>query len=146
MAAFLISAALILPSLSSCKKDSPKSKTAFLTKANWKIVKSESRAGTGAWVDHTSSVPCEIDDYVVFRTNGTYESNEGATKCSPGDPQIIETGTWAFMTNETQLATTPSGSTALVIDINQLDENTLVVVLSFSNGGVTYYDRTTFGH
>jgi hypothetical protein len=46
--------------------------------------------------------PCEKDNFFVFKKDGTLETNQGASKCSPSDPQI-ETGTWSFSNNETEI-------------------------------------------
>ena len=42
------------------------------------------------------NTPCYTDDNWVFRRNGTYQKNEGASKCNIGDPYVYETGNWAF--------------------------------------------------
>ncbi|MBK8609696.1 MAG: lipocalin family protein [Chitinophagaceae bacterium] len=138
----------LLMTFSACKKsDDTKSRTEYLIQGNWKEIKYEQRVGTGAWVDLTGTpAACEADNYVKFSSNGTYESNEGATKCNPGDPQIIDTGTWSFLTNETQISITSTGSTPDVGDINQLDDNTFVITTSYVFGITTYYDRYTFSH
>lgn len=140
--------AILLFGFVSCKKNDPeKSRTELLTQAGWKIVKDETRTGaSGPWVDITSSyAACEKDDVLAFRTNLSFEFNEGATKCSPSDPQIITTGTWVFTTNETKINATSGGSTD-AIDVNQLDEGTLILFSSDVSGGITYYSRSTYGH
>jgi hypothetical protein len=135
----------------SCKKSSssPKSKSEYLTQATWKFVKSEYRVGTtGAWTDDTNTYgACEKDNLYIFRTNATYEANEGATKCFAADPQIIESGTWSFGANETQVLTRPTGSSSAdIVNIEQLDDNTFISTASSGGGGITYYYRLTFGH
>src|SRR3982751_5009506 len=88
-----IATVIIVFSLAACKKNSSsdpivQSNTDLLTRAPWKMVKAESKTGSGPWVDNTGLyAPCEKDDNFVFRINGTYELNEGPTKCSAGDPQ-----------------------------------------------------------
>ena len=88
--------------ISSCKKDDePKiSKTELLagtTSKSWIQI-----AGKENGSDEFSSLPtCYKDDILVFRTDKSYEWNEGATKCDPGDPQVYITGNWAFKSDET---------------------------------------------
>jgi Lipocalin-like domain len=149
-AALFLFSFVILSGIGACKKDSAadKSRTELITQAAWKLVKSESKTGTGAWVDGTGLfLACEKDDNFVFRTNASYEINEGLTKCAPTDPQIYETGTWAFQTNETEVRLTSTGSSSSDISvIEQLTETTLVITQTYVSGGTTYYDRTTLGH
>jgi hypothetical protein len=147
---FLFSFA-ILSGIGGCKKDdtaAAKTKTELITQAAWKLVKAESKTGAAAWVDYTSTfAACEKDDNFVFRTNASYEINEGLTKCAPTDPQIYETGTWAFQTNETEVRLTSTGSSSSDVSaIEQLTETTLIITNTYVSGGTTYYDRTTLGH
>lgn len=139
----------LIMTLPACKKstDDVKSKTVYLTQGNWKEIKYETKTDNGPWVDQTGTpLACVADNYIKFLTSGTYEANEGLVKCNPGDPQILDAGTWSFLTNETQLSTTSTGSTPDIVDINQLDDNTLIVTYSYVFGTSTYYDRTTFSH
>ncbi|HAN38534.1 MAG TPA: hypothetical protein DCQ29_06485, partial [Chitinophagaceae bacterium] len=79
--------------LNGCKKDDEKSKTQLLTEKPWFVSKAEEKAGTANWVDDFPNyAACEKDDATLFKSNGQYENNEGATKCSAADPQIISTG------------------------------------------------------
>jgi len=137
-------AALVL-SIGACKKDAAKSKTELLTQSNWKIVKEESKSGSGAWVDNTATLACEKDNQVVFSTTLALELNEGATKCNPTDPQILTTGTWSFLTNETQLQLLLFGST-ITYSLDQLDDNTMVLSRSETIGGIIETERNTLGH
>lgn len=47
--------------------------------------------------------PCSRDDNMVFRTDKTYEGNEGGSKCNAKDKQVYETGAWEFNTAETEV-------------------------------------------
>jgi hypothetical protein len=136
--------------IGACKKDAApaaKSKTELLTQSNWKIVKEEYKTGAGAWIDNTSNLACEKDNNIVFRTTATFELNEGATKCNPADPQIFGTGTWSFLTSETQLQIVATGSpSSETRSLDQLDENTMVLSRSETIGGVTESERITLGH
>lgn len=44
---------------------------------------------------------CVKDDIYQFKTDGTYILDNGATKCYPDEPQIVDQGTWAFNVDET---------------------------------------------
>jgi hypothetical protein len=149
-AALFFFSALILTGMGACKKNDSvaKSKTELITLDSWKLVKSEAKTGTGAWVDQTAMFSaCEKDDNFLLRTNGSYELNEGPTKCAPADPQIYDTGTWSFQTNETELKTTSTGSSGSdIFAIEQLTETRLTITSTTVSGGTTYYDRTTMGH
>lgn len=148
----LLAAVLVVLRSSSCKKDDDptpaKTKTQLLTQANWKLVKAEIRSSpTAAWSDYTAFLSaCEKDNLTVFRANLTYENNEGATKCNPTDPQIVDSGTWAFLNNETQIQVTPAADPPETLNLELLDENTLIVNGVDNSTGSTLYTRATFGH
>jgi len=79
------------------------------------VSKTELLAGKSsrAWIITSSKIDgkeitnqtstCVRDDNMVFRTDKAYEWNEGLTKCRDKDPQVYETGTWGFSTDETEL-------------------------------------------
>jgi hypothetical protein len=145
----LLVASFFILSSSKCKKDDVVlTKSDLITKAAWKVIKLENRtAPSTTWIDLTSSVPaCEKDNQIIFRSNGTYEVNEGATKCSPTDPQITETGTWAFESNETKIRISATGGSPFTNDIELLNENNLVLIDSDTFGGVTTFTRLTLAH
>jgi hypothetical protein len=142
-------------SVISCKKDNEtapvvKPKAELLTQAAWKIVKDEEKTGNGAWIDITGSyLACEKDNQIIFRTNATYEENEGATKCSPTASQIMSAGTWKFINNETQISSLTNGlsvSNTFIENVEVLDENTLRTSYSDTTGGIIYGYRYTYGH
>ncbi len=142
-------------SILSCKKDKEvdpvvKPKTELLTQAIWKIVKTEEKTGNGNWIDYTSALlACEKDDQTIFRTNATYENNQGAIKCSATSPQIISAGTWKFINNETQISSLATGFNPIntfIETIEVLDDNTLRTSYSDTTNGVIYGYRDTYGH
>lgn len=150
----LLAFSLVVLRSSSCKKDEDdtqqtETKTQLLTKANWKLVKAEARSTpAAAWSDATSLLDaCEKDNIQVYRTNATFELNEGATKCDIADPQIVSTGTWLFLNGETQLKMTETGaSVSDTAAIEQLDNASLILSGKGDFGGTTLYTRITFGH
>jgi Lipocalin-like domain len=149
-AAVCLSAALLLSGLSSCKKSATeKSKAELLTQSAWKIVKEEEKVGNGAWVNNTLNSPaCDKDNNFIFKSNATFEFNEGAVKCNPADNQIIDTGKWSLENNNTLLRIIYTGNTIPDdISIEQLGENTLILLSSDDNGnGTVNYYRSTLSH
>ena len=123
------------------KKNDQKSKTELLTQKEWFVSKYELKTNNSPWVDEFPTWDaCNKDDKYIFKTNNTLEVNEGATKCSPTDPQIIETIAWAFTDNETRITTNGSAL------IELLDENTFIISTTETFNGITYYERITFRH
>lgn len=127
-----------------------KSKKELLTQGIWEqvIIEHKSRETAGIWLPYLLPVAvCKSDDQYVFRVNGTYERNEGATICAPADPQIIATGTWNFLIRETRIQLNMTGSSLpLIYTVEKLDENKLSLISENSSGGITYYNRITYGH
>lgn len=125
------------------------SKTTLLTSSDWGIVGVQQKAVTASvWTDNYATMkPCEKDNRVVFRANGTYETNEGATKCSASDPQILETGTWSLTTNETVLVTQATNGTQIWnATIETLTANSLIISYTQVVSGVTYQYRESYSH
>ena len=96
-----------------CKKEkddeTPQSKTDIITTGQWRIIAHTSSPGFDWNLDGTIETdlynvyePCEKDNYLIFKKDGTYEANEGATKCFSTDPQS-EAGTWQLVDNETKI-------------------------------------------
>lgn len=127
----------------SCKKNSDqKSKTELLTQKDWVMSKYELKSGGSVWIDETQYwQDFSKDDHFVFRTNNTVEQNEGATKCDASDPQIVDTGSWAFSDNETKITWFGKTST-----IDQLNETTLIITTTDNSGETTISERITFVH
>lgn len=132
-----------------CKKDNnavAKSKTQLLTEKTWKLVKLEQRINTAdPWSDITAAnyMPCELDDIFTFTSAGVFTETEGATKCSPSDPDLVDSGNWSFQSNETILRFAGGGSTEDAT-IETLDASTLK--FSFSDPSVPNYLRITMQH
>jgi hypothetical protein len=94
-------------------------KTELLTSGQWRVSALTVTPGIDLDFDgdldtdfYSFFEECDKDDYYVFRTDGTYESNQGATKCDP-DAEQSESGTWTFTDNETKFI---MDSTTLAID------------------------------
>ncbi len=96
--------------ISSCKKDDDNTstpsgggasatKTEIITAKTWKIT----AATIGGQDVFSQQDECDKDDLHIFKIDGTYIYDEGATKCDTADDQIISTSTWKFLENETKI-------------------------------------------
>jgi hypothetical protein len=96
----------------SCSKESKQSKSSLLAAGTWKIIAdsiSPGRVLTGPAVETDMFVyygTCELDNYFEFKSNGTYELNNGPKKCNPADLQKLE-GTWFLSDGDTKLSLSP---------------------------------------
>ena len=126
-----------------CKKDK-KSVTELLTENTWHITQYQYRANTtDPWDIDPITDPCELDNIFTFLTSGNYTFTEGPTKCDPTDPDLIDTGLWALLNNDTTLRLT-SGSDTIDFTIDQIDENSLMITYFDSSG--PEYIRIVFTH
>jgi len=136
---------VLLISISSCKKDE-ETTTPTPKKTNYELL-----VGKG-WVvsSATSSTPidwnddgnrstdiyaqmdaCDKDDFTTYNVNNTYITDEGATKCDPGDPQTWS-GIWLLSSDQTTL--NQDGESAIIKGIT---ETTLSLEYTYVSG-VTY--------
>ena len=146
MRTFKILAFILIASLgiTACKKDKDKkSRTELLTSAPWIIVKFEERENNGAWDNTFPGVPaCSKDDKWIFKTDKSLDLTEGNTACTGGSPnEVMESTVWQFLESETKLQIESD-----IFNIDQLDDNTLIISISESFGGVTYGTRVTMNH
>jgi hypothetical protein len=130
---------LVMLVFSSCKKeDEVKTATDYLTQGNWMI--------TAATIDPDIEMddglvtnvypyldPCQRDNLMKFNTNGTVAQDEGATKCDPDDPQIIDEGNWAFSNNNKTLTILFPDEDPLVAEVKTLNESTFVMSYEFDS-------------
>jgi hypothetical protein len=152
-------AALVILSvavIAGCKKDDNKNnavtKTQLLTSGGWKLTSdyydpSVDYDGNGTKENEVINFysPCDKDDVLTFKTNGTVVSDEGATKCDPTDPQIISTTNWRFSDNETKLWIGDPGNDDAA-QLIELSATVLKVKVSVTYGTITYTETLTFGH
>lgn len=136
----------------SCKKevkqDKPKTKTELLTSGSWVRTSFTSDPAYDWYHDgyYTTNLfdliqPCETDNFETYYTDGTWELNEGQTKCNESDPQ---TGTlpWAFTENETKIVFNGWDEYILV----ELTPTTLKLGQAFQQNGVLYQQTQTYSH
>lgn len=127
----------------SCSKDDSKSTPAsksVLIARNWKQTDLlAAQAGTPeVSVFNTFFEPCNKDDIWQFKADGTYTVVEGATKCSPADPNVITTGTWQLTDNENKIIIDDASEPAETLTIKEL------TATSFKISGTQVSNGTTF--
>jgi len=135
-----------------CKKDKKdsntgKTKTELITTGTWKMtafttnpaqdLDSDGDVETNVF-DYLEA--CFKDDITTFKTNGTAEVNEGATKCDPTDPQTFSIS-WSFTANETKLVVDGEEFT-----LTELTATTIKIKDTYVDAGITYTDEITFTH
>ena len=136
----------------SCNKDdgntsTAKTKKELLTTGTWKytsciISPAYDYYGDGVMATDLFSIlkPCEKDDFEVYKTDGTWEYNEGPTKCDPSYPQVFSEP-WSFTANETKMFVGTVEHTIL-----ELTATTLKLRYSFEDSGITYTEEDTYSH
>ena len=121
-----------------CKKDKNESaRMDLITTGTWKLVALTQSPGHDIDGDGTIDTDvfvfyddCEKDNFYVFKRNGDYVGNEGATKCDPSDPQAATTH-WQFSDNETKII--------IDGDIGTIEElSSSLLVISGTAQGETY--------
>ena len=95
-----------------CKKSentTSSSKKDLLISGSWKIaavVADEDANGSYETDRFATFTDCYKDNFLIFKSNGELEGNEGPTKCDAADQQIMTTS-WQLTQNETHLAIGP---------------------------------------
>ena len=60
---------------------------------------------------------CELDNYMLF-TNDSVTNDNGATKCSPSEAQILHTAVWSLIDNNSKLVLKfPGGSDTIGVSV-----------------------------
>jgi hypothetical protein len=132
---------LMLSFFISCRKNKA-SRTDLLVEKTWRFIKSEEKLNSGTYVDSFAGLPdCEKDNLLDFMLNYTYKHTEGATKCSPGDPDVIAAGIWDLEQGDTHLVI---GTDDYMIE--QLNENILVISGFDIAAADTFHYRRTLVH
>jgi len=134
---------LLIAFFLSCKKEEDENSSVnLLTRSEWRLSKHEEKINSDPYVDYFPGLPsCSRDDKYSFRKDGSYEVNEGATKCDPSDPQVFLTGTWQFTQNGSKINIDANEFT-----INQLDQDTFFISRNFISNPDTEYYKYTFVH
>ena len=141
------------PFAPSCKKDKDnndngaKTKTELLTAGPWKYTACNINPAYDYYGDGNATTnifdimkSCEKDDFETYKTNGTWEYNEGPSKCDPLYPQIFSEP-WSFANNETKLLVGTVEHTIL-----ELTATTLKLRYNVEDAGVIYTEEDTYEH
>jgi len=142
---YFLSLVIMIIALVNCKKDSTLTKKEMLTGKNWilsacTVSPAMSFNGTTStdWFGHLDA--CIGDNILMFNTNGTFTTDEGAIKCNSADPQVEDSGTWTFNADETVISMTHSASAATTMTIISLSSSKMQV--SWATTGTTAYTFT----
>jgi hypothetical protein len=72
----------------------------LLELGKWQLSRFFTTWGSGSTTDIYSMLSDYVkDNYYVFYFDGTYKVDEGPTKGAPEDPQIVQQGTWEFLSD-----------------------------------------------
>jgi hypothetical protein len=147
----------MLLSFVACKKEDPQpddnnnnnsgnNKSSILTSGTWKLAASHTvleYEGRTESSDLFAAMPqCMRDNIYTFNKDNTATLDEGASKCSPTDPQQRSAGTWALSQNDTKLKMTENGA-VVNADVLTLNSTTLEVKYVVKNPGVNATTTTT---
>ncbi len=137
---------MILLACSACDKDDEsktQTKEELIVNKNWVITGHTSKENNNPVEDEFKDYDiCNADDIFRFSKNGTFEINEGTTKCDPADPQIFSQGTWSI--NQDDLTMTENNSTPENLKIVELTKSKLVLSATESFQSNTYVQVITF--
>ncbi len=70
----------------------------------WKLVEGVATKGSLEVNLIASQNPCLTDNLINLKSDFSYEFTEGATKCSPSDPDVIVSANWSISADEKQLS------------------------------------------
>jgi len=144
-------------SFASCNDDddeedpTPPTKTELLTARNWMVEGWNIEPAIDIDNDGTQEnnlIPyiqaCTLDDFFDFNTDGSYTVEEGASKCDPNDPSIVDSGDWLWNSDNTRLIFESSSGTNSEAEIISISATEMVVEFTTVNQGVTYTETQTW--
>jgi len=136
--------------ISACKDDP--TNTELLTDHQWKLTSLTVAPpvpfnGSSISDFYSQYEDCDKDDLVIFEAGGQVKFDEGSTKCSNSDDQVIS-AVWAFDTTESSVSITDAGQTD-TWEIKTLNENTLSVTVNLTDvidlaDGISYVGTATY--
>lgn len=138
-------AILLVTIITGCKKEKEQlSRHELLTRQAWIQTSATAvRQSDGVSTDvYAGLMDCKKDDTFVFAADNSFQQTEGASKCSPADPQVFFTGNWAFAGDETLIAVSAPGAGSGIFSILELTGTTLR--LQITQGG--YISTATYRH
>lgn len=68
----------------------------LLTNLTAKLPLDYDNDGDGETEIYAEMPPCEQDNMFSFISDTLYQAKEGATKCNPNDPDVLQTETWSI--------------------------------------------------
>jgi hypothetical protein len=144
----LLIVSLFLATLS-CKKDDAPSKKDLLCGKNWILVSetvSPAINFNGILITdlYAQLDDCTKDDISKFNTNGTYTFEEGATKCDVNDPQVWDSGTWVFNSDQTILVLTSPENGTINAEIIELTSSKVVTSQESTIDDIKYTITDTY--
>jgi hypothetical protein len=142
--------AIALLSFSSCSKEKATPPTQQPTP---EPTKEELLAGSGqkTWhltkyyydgVEKTSEIKaCQMDDNYIYKKDGNYEVTGGASKCDAMEKDQLETATWWFNTEKTNINmkyTWNGQSMSYALKIDELTANSMKLSMTYENHVYTH--------
>ena len=142
-------AALILcVGFTACKKkEKEPTKTELLQNGKWKLTGANFN---GVFDLMSSFKDCQKDNTYTFNSNKTITADEGASKCSDTAAQSKTDGSWALISNESQLSISGSsitgafGSASIAGNIITLNNTTLQIKKDTTVSGIKGSANITF--
>jgi hypothetical protein len=131
----LAASALVIALFTSCKKEKTLSKTEMLVRS-WKLIDLIATINGVSGSVYSSEVqPCQQDDSWEFAKGGTYLVKDIGTKC-PGGADIVSSGTWQFLDNETKILVDPSDDDPYTGTIDEISASSLKISADQTFNGV----------
>jgi hypothetical protein len=145
---FLLIVSLCLATFS-CKKDDAPSKKDLISGKNWMLISetvSPAINFNGILITdlYAQLDDCTKDDISKFNANGTYTFEEGATKCDVNDPQVFDSGTWVFNSDQTILVLTSPSNGTINAEIIELTSSKIVTSQQSTIDGINYTVTDTY--
>tara|TARA_R110002050_G_scaffold204327_3_gene339777 strand:- start:21113 stop:21601 length:489 start_codon:yes stop_codon:yes gene_type:complete len=141
-AVLAIFAIAFLSTLESCKKETTgtneptATKSGLLTQSSWVMTSNlvTFPDPVGERDVFALQDACAKDDLILFKSDKTVQSDEGALKWDPNAPQTSMSGTWELTSNDTKVVMTDGGD-VVEFKINTLTSSELILE-------TTTYDST----
>lgn len=121
----MLSALLLTALITGCKKDDSPEPAAptkkDLISRQWIQTDLIATIGTlSESVYDSEFADCEQDNIYFFKPDGTFTITENTSKCNPGDPDLVTSGTWKLVENDTKIEIDPATEDAEILDILEL--------------------------
>ena len=146
---FLFIAAMTIMTLS-CSKDEEATKKEMLTGKNWILTAETINPGIdfGGGIIITDLFSqyeeCYKDNIANFTSSGNYTFEEGPTKCDSNDPQVFDSGSWTFNSDETILVITSTTEGVMNLTIQELTASKLIVTFEQTYDLIKYKMTSTY--